>query len=103
MLAGPHPEIDRRQAAQQRHPVMGTGRNPTRRSALRRGQALIIALALIFFLSILVVATQLQVVTQLGTSRTERGYERALQMAEAGANAYLNRLSQGNATVGVPA
>jgi hypothetical protein len=64
---------------------------------------MVIALALVFFLSILVAATQLQVVTQLAASRTERDYERALQMAEAGGNAYLNVLSNGGATGAVPA
>jgi len=45
----------------------------------------------------LVVATQLEVVTQFRTSRTERDYERALQMAEAGVNAYQHRLTFGAA------
>src|SRR5262249_26054008 len=55
--------------------------------------ALIIALAVVLALTILVVATQFQVVTQLGASRDERDYERALEMAEAGANAYMNMLA----------
>lgn len=68
----------------------------------KRGQAFVIALALVFFLSLLVVATQIQVITQLSESRSERDYERALQMAEAGLNAYVNRLSQGPANGGDP-
>jgi hypothetical protein len=58
---------------------------------------MILALALTLCLTMLVVATQLEVVTELGSSRTERDYERALQMAEAGANAYQHRLTFGPA------
>jgi hypothetical protein len=58
---------------------------------------MIIALALTLCLTMLVVATQLEVVTELGASRTERDYEIALQMAEAGANAYQHRLTFGTA------
>lgn len=70
------------------------GTHGSLRSA-ERGSALIVALALIIALTILVAATQLQVVSELKTSKTERDYERALQMAEAGANAYLNLLNKG--------
>jgi len=45
----------------------------------------------------LIVATQLEVVTEFKVSRIERDYERALQMAEAGANAYQHRLTFGTA------
>src|SRR5262249_18793112 len=72
-----------------------TGAAARRQRARRaqRGAALIIALGVVLALTILVVATQFQVVTQLGTSRDERDYERALEMAEAGANAYMNMLA----------
>jgi hypothetical protein len=68
-------------------------RLPTRRS--RRGAALIIALALVLGLLLLVAATQRLVVSQLASTRTERDYDRALMMAEAGCNAYLNWLANG--------
>ncbi len=68
------------------------------RSKRRRGAAMIIALALTLCLTMLVVATQLEVVTEFKTSRTERDFERALQMAEAGANAYQHRLTFGTAS-----
>jgi hypothetical protein len=45
----------------------------------------------------LIVATQLEVVTQFKVSRTERDFERSLQMAEAGVNAYQHRLTFGTA------
>ncbi|HXG24394.1 MAG TPA: hypothetical protein VNJ09_07570 [Chthonomonadales bacterium] len=61
----------------------------------RRGVALVVALAVVLELSMLVVGTQMQVVGQFKTSKTEQDYERALQMAEAGLNAYLNRLAHG--------
>jgi hypothetical protein len=61
----------------------------------QRGGALLVALAVTLGLLMIVSATQLQVVTQLARSRTESNYERALQMAEAGANAYLNGLAFG--------
>jgi hypothetical protein len=48
-------------------------------------------------LTILIIATQLVIIQQLQVSKTERDYERALQMAEAGANAYLNMLTNGTA------
>src|SRR5947208_7718764 len=67
----------------------------------RRGYALLFALGLIMGLSILVAAVQRQVVQNLALSRTERDYERALQMAEAGANAYINLLVNGAAGGGV--
>lgn len=72
------------------------------KASTQRGQALVVALALVLCLTLLVAATQLQVVSQLGLSLPERDYERALQMAEAGANAYLNLLSQGTATPANP-
>lgn len=59
---------------------------------------MIIALALTLCLTMLVVATQLEVVTELKSSQTERDFERALQMAEAGANAYQHRLTFGTAS-----
>lgn len=58
-----------------------------------RGSALIVALALVLALTVLVAATQWQVIHDLKLSKTERDYERALQMAESGANAYLNMLA----------
>jgi hypothetical protein len=64
----------------------------------RRGQALIIALALIMALSMLVAATSITTVVELGESRTQRDYERALQYAEAGMNAYVNFLGNGAGT-----
>ena len=54
-----------------------------------------VALALTLALTLIVAAGQMQVATQLGTTRQARDYERALQMAEAGMNAYLNQLSNG--------
>jgi hypothetical protein len=64
----------------------------------RRGQALIIALGLILGLTLLVSASQLVTVTEMKRSRGERDFERALQYAEAGLNAYLNRLGNGDGT-----
>ncbi|NLI01572.1 MAG: hypothetical protein GX446_19020 [Chthonomonadales bacterium] len=64
----------------------------------RRGAAMILALALTLCLTMLVVATQLEVITEFKTSRTERDFERALQMAEAGVNAYQHRLTFGTAS-----
>jgi len=58
---------------------------------------MVMALALTLCLTMFIVATQLETVTELGVSKTERDYERALEMAEAGANAYLSRLSFGAA------
>ncbi|HZP82169.1 MAG TPA: hypothetical protein VFB21_11050 [Chthonomonadaceae bacterium] len=62
---------------------------------VRRGAAMIIALAIILGLLVLVVSTQYVVVAQLAATKTERDYDRALEMAEAGVNAYLNMLSNG--------
>ncbi len=62
-----------------------------------KGFAFLVALALILGLTVLVTATQILVVQQLKTSKSEREYEHALQMAEAGVNAYLNRLNSGAA------
>ncbi len=59
------------------------------------GSALIVTLALVLALTILVAATQWQVIHDLKVSKTERDFERALQMAESGANAYLNMLAKG--------
>jgi Tfp pilus assembly protein PilX len=64
--------------------------------ANRRGAALIIALALTLCLTMLIVATQLQITTQLKATKGQRDYDRALELAEAGANAYLNYISYGN-------
>src|SRR6266511_5989098 len=61
-----------------------------------RGAAMIIARALTLCLTMVVVGTQIQVITQLKQAKGQRDYDRALQMAEAGANAYLNYLSNGN-------
>lgn len=77
-------------------------RQRTKYTARRqRGGALLVALAVTLGLLMIVSATQLQVVTQLARSRTESNYERALQMAEAGANAYLNMLAFGTPAGGV--
>ncbi len=59
------------------------------------GQALIVVLAIVLCLMLLAASVQIQVVAQLAASKKERDYERALQMAEAGANAYLYELSHG--------
>lgn len=64
----------------------------------RRGAAMILALALTLCLTMLIVATQMEVVTEFRISKTERDYERALQMAEAGVNAYQHRLTFGTAS-----
>ena len=61
----------------------------------KRGAALIIALALTLCITMVIVGTQMMIVQQLKVSRTERDYERALMMAEAGVNAYVNGLAQG--------
>ncbi len=63
----------------------------------RRGAALMLALALSLCLTMLIVATQLEAIAEFKVSRTERDFERALQMAEAGANAYAHRLTFGTA------
>ncbi len=65
--------------------------------ACRKGQALVTAMALVVALTILVAATQHQVVQELKVTKTERDYERALQLAEAGLNAYINRIDYGAA------
>ncbi|MCX6362061.1 MAG: hypothetical protein NT029_19860 [Armatimonadetes bacterium] len=62
-----------------------------------RALALVVVLVLSLCLCMLMGGTGLQVVTQLGLSKTERDYERALMLAEAGANAYLSRLTFGTA------
>lgn len=66
----------------------------------RRGQALIVALVIVVCLMLAVAATQIQSIAELTGSKRDRDYERALQMAEAGANAYINEISNGfvNAT-----
>ena len=56
---------------------------------------MIIALALVLGLMLVVSAALYQVVNQLAPSKAERGYDRALLMAEAGVNAYLNMLTNG--------
>ncbi len=61
-----------------------------------RGAALIIALVLAICITMLVVATQMLVTSQLKSEKGQRDYDRALEMAEAGANAYLNYLATGN-------
>src|SRR5262245_2843142 len=68
----------------------------TRNSRPRQtGAAMIIALALVLGLLMVVTAAQYQTMNQLSVSKYERGYDRALLMAEAGVNAYLNMLSNG--------
>ena len=62
-----------------------------------RGFVFLVALALILGLTVLVTATQVLVVQQMKTSKSERDYEHALQMAEAGVHAYMNRLNSGAA------
>ncbi|HOJ20983.1 MAG TPA: hypothetical protein PLY56_05580 [Armatimonadota bacterium] len=69
--------------------------------ACRKGQALVTAMALVVALTILVAATQHQVVQELKVTKTERDYERALQLAEAGLNAYINRIDYGAAPADV--
>jgi hypothetical protein len=68
------------------------------RKRRQRGAALIVALALVLCLTIVVTGTQMQVVQQIKQSKGQRDYDRALQLAEAGANAYLNYLAQGTST-----
>ncbi len=70
----------------------------SRKRAPRHGAALIIALALVLAFTMIVASTQLVVTQQLRQTRYERDYDRALQMAEAGMNAYLNRLVNGAGT-----
>lgn len=53
------------------------------------------ALAIILGLTVLVGASQLVTVTEMARSKADRDFERALQYAEAGLNAYLNRLGSG--------
>src|SRR5262249_19976498 len=60
------------------------------------GAAMIVALALTPCLTMLIVATQMQIVTQLKAQKGQRDYDRALNLAEAGANAYLNYLANGS-------
>src|SRR5579859_3373097 len=52
-------------------------------------------------LLLIVIATQHLVVTQLAATKNERDYDRALMMAEAGVNAYLNMLANSSAGTGV--
>jgi len=66
--------------------------------ARRRAAALIIALVLALCLTMLVVATQLATLSQLKSEKGQRDYDRALELAEAGANAYLNYLAARNGT-----
>jgi len=68
---------------------------PTNQSSYagRRGISLVIAQALILAMTLLVAATQFQVIGQLKLSRTEKDYEHALQAAEAGANFFLSQLA----------
>ena len=65
-----------------------------------RGAVMVMALAMTLALALLVAATQRQVANQFLATSTERDYDRALQMAEAGVNAYLNRLIYGPSTTG---
>ncbi|MCS6776138.1 MAG: pilus assembly PilX N-terminal domain-containing protein [Chloroherpetonaceae bacterium] len=64
-----------------------------------RGQAFLFALALVTVFTLLVAGAQMIVVQQLKLAQGNRDYERALHMAEAGANAYLNQLSRGFVTL----
>ena len=79
----------------------------TRTSPIRKharashGHAILVALALVLGLMVLVTAVASMVVQELKVTKTERDYERALQMAEAGVNAYLNMLAFGPAGVGI--
>ncbi len=63
----------------------------------RRGLALVTAIMLSLCLTIVVASACLQTVGELKLSSTELHYERALHMAEAGANAYISRLTFGSA------
>jgi hypothetical protein len=60
-----------------------------------RAAALIIALVLALCLTMLVIATQLMTTSQLRAERGQRDFDRALELAESGANAYLNYLANG--------
>lgn len=77
---------------------MSKARKRKRHSMRERGAAMIFALALTLCLTMLVAAIQMETVTLFKVSRTERDFERALQMAEAGLNAYQHRLTFGPAT-----
>lgn len=76
---------------------MKTVNHKARKTRPVRGAAYLIALALTLCLTMLIAATQLEVATEFKVSVTERDFERALQMAEAGANAYQHRLTFGPA------
>ncbi|MFN3648288.1 MAG: hypothetical protein ACK47B_01805 [Armatimonadota bacterium] len=75
-----------------------TSRAVQSKSRTRRGQVLVVALSLILGLVMLVAGMQIQTLSQLGASRPNRDYERALQYAEAGLNAYVSLLSKGAGT-----
>ncbi|MCX6362059.1 MAG: hypothetical protein NT029_19850 [Armatimonadetes bacterium] len=64
----------------------------------RRGAALVAAVMLSACLTIVVSSSCLQTVSELKVSSTELHYERALHLAEAGANAYISRLTFGAST-----
>jgi hypothetical protein len=59
---------------------------------------MIIALALVLVLTMLIAGTAMVSEVQLSASKSERDYERALMMAEAGVNAYVNMLENGAGT-----
>jgi hypothetical protein len=73
-------------------------RTPQSKRRTRHGHILLIALALIVGMLLLVAATQRTLVQQLALTRTERSYERALQLSEVGLNRLLYSFSNG--TVG---
>jgi Tfp pilus assembly protein PilX len=69
-----------------------------RNGRFSRGAAMIIALMLVLVLTILMAGTVMVAQVQLSASKSERDYERALMMAEAGVNAYVNMLENGAGT-----
>jgi hypothetical protein len=68
---------------------------PVRVRRRQRGVALIAAVMLSVCLTLLTAGACLQTVSELKVSSTELHYERALHLAEAGANAYISRLTFG--------
>ncbi|MFM7322723.1 MAG: hypothetical protein ACKO5K_14550, partial [Armatimonadota bacterium] len=70
-----------------------------RRSA--PGFALVASLVLVLSLTVLIAAIQRLTAQEFAATKSATHYERALQMAEAGANAYLHQLSNGFVGSGV--
>lgn len=73
--------------------TMSNRNKPLRKRRSRRAYALLIALALVVGLLLLIAATQRTMMQQLALTKTERDYERALQLSEVGLNKLLNSFS----------